>query len=44
MSRPQKIHAPLNFSFNQVLKAVGAGKGVEKPKEKISKKKKRKLI
>ena len=29
MSRPQKMHAPLPFSFGQVLVAVAAGNGVE---------------
>jgi hypothetical protein len=31
MSRPQKMHQPLPFSFNQILSAIGAGNGVEKP-------------
>jgi hypothetical protein len=35
MSRPQKIHPPLPFSFNQVLSAVAAGKGI-KPVQKAS--------
>jgi hypothetical protein len=31
MSRPQKIHAPLPFTFNEVLMAVASGSGVSKP-------------
>jgi hypothetical protein len=30
MSRPRKIHPPLPFTFNEVLKAVAAGRGVKK--------------
>jgi hypothetical protein len=42
MSRPQKIHPPLPFTFNQVLTAVGAGKGIVKPAVKSTAKKKTK--
>jgi hypothetical protein len=38
MSRPQKIHPPLNFSFDEVLKVMG--KGIQKPKKKVVRKKK----
>jgi len=38
MSRPQKIHPPLPFSFNEVLKTVGEGKGMKKGKPKAAKK------
>jgi hypothetical protein len=31
MSRPQKLHPPLPFTFNQVLAEVGRGNGVSKP-------------
>jgi hypothetical protein len=34
MSRPQKIHPPLPFSFNQVLAAVGRGEGTARPAQK----------
>jgi hypothetical protein len=42
MSRPQKIHPPLPFSFDEVLKVMGGGKITEKPKKKVVKKRKRK--
>jgi hypothetical protein len=29
MSRPQKIHPPLPFSFNEVLTSIALGNGVE---------------
>jgi hypothetical protein len=34
MSRPQKIHPPLPFSFNQVLATVGSGAGTKPPASK----------
>jgi hypothetical protein len=33
MSRPQKMHAPLPFTFKEVLIAVASGSGVEKPSQ-----------
>jgi hypothetical protein len=29
MSRPQKIHKPLKFSFTEIINAVADGKGVK---------------
>ena len=29
MSRPQKMHKPLKFTFTEVINAVADGKGVE---------------
>ncbi len=31
MSRPQKIHKPLKFSFTEIINAVADGKGVKQP-------------
>jgi hypothetical protein len=32
MSRPQKMHKPLKFSFTEIINAVADGKGVAKSK------------
>jgi hypothetical protein len=43
MSRPQKMHAPLPFTFKEVLTAIASGHGVvekptaKKPRKEISK-------
>jgi hypothetical protein len=31
MSRPQKMHAPLPFTFKEVLIAIASGSGIGKP-------------
>ena len=36
MSRPQKMHKPLKFSFTEIINAVADGKGVANPRMKRS--------
>jgi hypothetical protein len=32
MSRPQKMHKPLKFSFTEIINAVADGRGVKRAK------------
>jgi len=36
MSRPQKMHAPLPFTFKEVLVSVASGNGVANPTPKAN--------